>query len=76
MSVVIVDYGSGNLRSAARAFERAVAEAELPDKVMVTGDPYAVRLADRVVLPASVRSPTAGTGSGPSTACPRRCAST
>ena len=51
MSVVIVDYGSGNLRSAARAFERAVAEAELPDKVMVTGDPYAVRLADRVVLP-------------------------
>ncbi len=51
MSVVIVDYGSGNLRSAARAFERAVAEAGLPDKVMVTGDPYAVRLADRVVLP-------------------------
>lgn len=51
MSIVIVDYGSGNLRSAARAFERAVKEAGLPDKVMVTGDPYAVRLADRVVLP-------------------------
>ncbi|WNK00208.1 imidazole glycerol phosphate synthase subunit HisH [Thalassospiraceae bacterium LMO-JJ14] len=51
MSVVIVDYGSGNLRSAAKAFERAVSEAGLPDKVMVSSDPYAVRLADRVVLP-------------------------
>jgi glutamine amidotransferase len=51
MSVAIVDYGSGNLRSAAKAFERAVNEAGLSDKVMVTRDPYAVRLADRVVLP-------------------------
>lgn len=51
MSVAIVDYGSGNLRSAAKAFERAVNEAGLADKVMVTRDPYAVRLADRVVLP-------------------------
>lgn len=51
MSVVIIDYGSGNLRSAAKAFERAVKEAGLADKVMVSRDPYAVRLADRVVLP-------------------------
>jgi len=51
MSVVIVDYGSGNLRSAAKAFERAVAEAGLDHKVIVTSDPDAVRLADRVVLP-------------------------
>jgi len=51
MSVAIIDYGSGNLRSAAKAFERAVAEAGLDHKVMVTRDPYAVRLADRVVLP-------------------------
>ncbi|MFO1113481.1 MAG: imidazole glycerol phosphate synthase subunit HisH [Rhodospirillales bacterium] len=51
MNVVIVDYGSGNLRSAAKAFERAVAEAGLGDKVVVSSDPRAVETADRVVLP-------------------------
>lgn len=51
MSVAIIDYGSGNLRSAAKAFERAISEAGLPDKVSVTSDPDEVRNADRVVLP-------------------------
>ena len=51
MSIAIVDYGSGNLRSAAKAFERAVAEAGLAMSVAVTGDPDAVARADRVVLP-------------------------
>lgn len=51
MTVAIVDYGSGNLRSAAKSFERAVAEAELDETVLVTSDPDAVRKADRVVLP-------------------------
>lgn len=51
MSVVIVDYGSGNLRSAAKAFERAIAEAGLDDAVVVSSDPHAVAKADRVVLP-------------------------
>jgi glutamine amidotransferase len=51
MSVVIIDYGSGNLRSAAKAFERAVAEAGLPETITVTADPDLVRAADRVVLP-------------------------
>ncbi|MEX0695302.1 MAG: imidazole glycerol phosphate synthase subunit HisH [Rhodospirillales bacterium] len=51
MSVAIVDYGSGNLRSAAKAFERAVAEAGLTLPVHVTSDPDVVRAADRVVLP-------------------------
>lgn len=51
MSVVIVDYGSGNLRSAAKAFERALAESGLAGAVVVSGDPGAVAAADRVVLP-------------------------
>ena len=49
--VAIIDYGSGNLRSAAKAFERAVREAELATSVIVTSDADAVRQADRIVLP-------------------------
>ena len=51
MSIAIVDYGSGNLHSAAKAFERAARESAPDQKVMVTRDPDAVRRADRVVLP-------------------------
>ena len=51
MSVAIVDYGSGNLHSAAKAFERAAQEIALDEKIMVTPDPAAVARADRVVLP-------------------------
>ncbi|ADZ68449.1 imidazole glycerol phosphate synthase subunit HisH [Polymorphum gilvum] len=51
MSVAIIDYGSGNLRSAAKAFERAArAHARTPD-VIVTADPDRVARADRIVLP-------------------------
>ena len=51
MTVAIIDYGSGNLRSAAKAFERAAREAGLDLEVLVTADPDRVRAADRVVLP-------------------------
>jgi glutamine amidotransferase len=51
VSVAIVDYGSGNLHSAAKAFERAARESDLEQPIIVTGDPDAVRRADRVVLP-------------------------
>ena len=51
MSVAIIDYGSGNLRSAAKAFERAAREANLPETITVTDDPDVVRSSDRVVLP-------------------------
>jgi glutamine amidotransferase len=51
VSVAIVDYGSGNLHSAAKAFERAAREAGLDRSIMVTNDPAAVARADRVVLP-------------------------
>ena len=51
MTVAIVDYGSGNLRSAAKAFERAAREAGADSRVLVTSDPKAVAAADRIVLP-------------------------
>jgi glutamine amidotransferase len=50
-SVVIIDYGSGNLHSAAKAFERAAAESGIAATISVTGDADAVRAADRIVLP-------------------------
>jgi glutamine amidotransferase len=51
MSVAIVDYGSGNLHSAAKAFERAARESGYDRPIVVTKDPVAVARADRVVLP-------------------------
>lgn len=51
MTVAIVDYGSGNLHSAAKAFERAARESRHDQPIVVTGDPEKVAKADRVVLP-------------------------
>ncbi|WP_207485394.1 imidazole glycerol phosphate synthase subunit HisH [Arenibaculum pallidiluteum] len=51
MTIAVVDYGSGNLRSAAKAFERAVAETGAGGPVEVTADAERVRRADRIVLP-------------------------
>ena len=51
MSVAIVDYGSGNLHSAAKAFERAARECGQGQPIVVTGDPDTVARADRIVLP-------------------------
>jgi glutamine amidotransferase len=51
MIVAIVDYGSGNLRSAAKALERAAAEREIPATIEVTSAPGVVAGADRIVLP-------------------------
>lgn len=50
-TVAIIDYGSGNLRSAAKAFERSVRALRAETDVLVTSDPDAVRKADRIVLP-------------------------
>lgn len=50
-TVAVIDYGSGNLRSAAKALERAAHDAALPARIVVTADPDAVSRADRVVLP-------------------------
>ncbi len=51
MSVAIIDYSSGNLHSAAKAFERAAREAAPDQAIVVTRDPEAVHRAERVVLP-------------------------
>src|SRR3954471_14200970 len=51
MSVAIIDYGSGNLHSAAKAFERAARGMDNPQKVVVPRDPEVVFRADRIVLP-------------------------
>jgi imidazole glycerol-phosphate synthase subunit HisH len=51
MSVAIVDYGSGNLHSAAKAFERAARECGYAEPIVVTHDPDQVARAERVVLP-------------------------
>ena len=49
-STVIVDYDSGNLHSAEKAFQRMSAEAGM-GPVMVTSDPDTIRRAERIVLP-------------------------
>jgi glutamine amidotransferase len=51
VTVAIVDYGSGNLHSAAKAFERAARETGHAQPILVTNDPDQVGRADRVVLP-------------------------
>ncbi len=51
MKVAIVDYGSGNLRSAQKAFERAAADEGIAAEVMLATRPEEVLAADRVVLP-------------------------
>jgi glutamine amidotransferase len=51
VSVAIVDYGSGNLHSAAKAFERAAQDSGCGQQIVVTADPAVVASADRIVLP-------------------------
>ena len=51
MKTVIIDYGSGNLRSAEKSFERSVRELGLDMAVQVTSDADEVSGADRIVLP-------------------------
>ena len=51
MRVAIIDYGSGNLRSATKAFERAAREAGISARIQLTADAGRARGADRIVLP-------------------------
>jgi glutamine amidotransferase len=51
VSVAVVDYGSGNLHSAAKALERAARDSGLTARVSVTSDPETLRAAQRIVLP-------------------------
>ena len=47
MKVAVVDYGMGNLRSAAKAMEKVAPQAE----VVISSDPDFIRTADRVIFP-------------------------
>lgn len=51
MKTVIIDYGSGNLRSAEKALERAMSESSLTGTIVVTDNVDEVKSADRIVLP-------------------------
>ncbi len=51
MRVAIIDYGSGNLRSATKAFERAAHESGIAAEIDLTDRPERVASADRIVLP-------------------------
>ncbi len=51
MRVAIIDYGSGNLRSATKAFERAAHESGISAEIDLTCDAQRVASADRIVLP-------------------------
>lgn len=51
MNVTIIDYGSGNLHSAEKSFERAARDSGLNANIVVTSDPDLVAGADRIVLP-------------------------
>jgi glutamine amidotransferase len=51
MRVAIIDYGSGNLRSATKAFERAAREVGIDAEIDLTDDAERVSTADRIVLP-------------------------
>jgi glutamine amidotransferase len=51
MTTAIIDYGSGNLRSAAKAFERAAHESGAGERVIVTSRPDEILAAERIVLP-------------------------
>ena len=51
MRVAIIDYGSGNLRSVTKAFERASRESGVNADIILTSDAQMVGQADRIVLP-------------------------
>ena len=51
MSIAVIDYGSGNLKSAAKALEAAANNINLSSKIVVTADPKIIKQSDRIVLP-------------------------
>lgn len=63
MLTVLVDYDSGNLHSAAKAFARMAAEGNSGD-ILVSSDPADVLRADRIVLPGDGAFPACRTALG------------
>jgi len=51
MSIAVIDYGSGNLRSAAKALEVAVNNTNVDSKIIITSDPEIIKKCDKIILP-------------------------
>ena len=51
MSISVIDYGSGNLKSAAKALETAADNINTKSKIVVTSDPKIIKQSDKIVLP-------------------------
>ena len=51
MSISVIDYGSGNLKSAAKALETAANSINTNTKILVTSDPKIIKQSDKIVLP-------------------------
>ena len=51
MSITIIDYGSGNLRSAAKALEVANKNINANLKIIITSDPKVIKKSNKIILP-------------------------
>ena len=51
MYISVIDYGSGNLKSAAKALEAAGKNINISQKIIVTSDPKKIKQSDKIVLP-------------------------
>jgi len=51
MSIAVIDYGSGNIRSAAKSLEIAVKNININEKILITSDPKIIKESKRIVLP-------------------------
>ena len=51
MSIAVIDYGSGNLKSAAKALEAAANNININSKIVVTSDPKIINQSEKIVLP-------------------------
>ena len=51
MNTVVIDYGSGNLRSVSKALEKAAVRVNIETSIIVTKQASALSTADRIVLP-------------------------
>ena len=51
MSIAVIDYGSGNLKSVAKSLEAAASNINISSKIEVTADPKKINQSDKIVLP-------------------------
>ena len=51
MSIAVIDYGSGNLKSAAKALEAAANNINIDSKITVTSDPEIIKQSKKIILP-------------------------